>query len=462
MEPWEVMTSESQERMLAIVTPESWPAVAAICAKWEVRATVIGTVTEPEPDGGGRLRIRDGMDGPVLADVPAASLSDDAPLYDRPRRGAGPRRAAPPAPTDRLRRRPPRAAALAGLGLPPVRPPALPQHRGRTGRRRRAAPPGRPRAAGLGARRGAHDRLQPPGLRARPAGRHGARAGRGRGQPGLRRRHAGRRGQLPELRQPRAPRGHVAALRVHRRHGRGLSRPVAPGHRRERQPLQRERRVRHRPHAGARAARPRRRRARAAAGAGVVARATRSCWSGRAAAADGAFPLEGTRWATERRDHRSGRIPSVDFAAHAAACAFVAALVAAQVAGPDRTTAMQLVHAVHDVSGGGLAIALAEMAAAAGTGCTLDARRRRRALHRVAVALRGGHRVTRRAVPPGPRRAGIPAAVLGPAGGERFTLGEPGRPAGGGPARGARGESGPRPGRAVMAAAQACARMGGA
>ena len=43
-------------------------------------------MTAPEPDGGGRLRIRDGLDGPVLADVPAASLSDDAPLYDRPRR----------------------------------------------------------------------------------------------------------------------------------------------------------------------------------------------------------------------------------------------------------------------------------------------------------------------------------------------------------------------------------------
>ena len=64
--------------------------MAAICEKWEVRATVIGTVTEPEPDGGGRLRIRDGMDGPVLADVPAASLSDDAPLYDRPRRAPEP------------------------------------------------------------------------------------------------------------------------------------------------------------------------------------------------------------------------------------------------------------------------------------------------------------------------------------------------------------------------------------
>ncbi len=103
MEPWEVMTSESQERMLAIVRPESWPAVAAICEKWEVRATVVGTVTAPEPDGGGRLRIRDGMDGPVLADVPAASLSDDAPLYDRPRVAPAALEApplAPPAPEE--------------------------------------------------------------------------------------------------------------------------------------------------------------------------------------------------------------------------------------------------------------------------------------------------------------------------------------------------------------------------
>jgi phosphoribosylformylglycinamidine synthase len=79
MEPWEVMTSESQERMLAIVTPETIDRVLDVCRRWEVRATVIGRVT-----GSGRLRILDGWDGQVLADVPAASLHEDAPAYERP------------------------------------------------------------------------------------------------------------------------------------------------------------------------------------------------------------------------------------------------------------------------------------------------------------------------------------------------------------------------------------------
>ena len=90
MAPYEIMTSESQERMLAIITPENWPAVAELCAKWEVRATIVGHVVEPDvgADGTpvGMLRIRDGFDGAVLAEVPAASLADQAPLYDRPRR----------------------------------------------------------------------------------------------------------------------------------------------------------------------------------------------------------------------------------------------------------------------------------------------------------------------------------------------------------------------------------------
>ncbi|MCB0994058.1 MAG: phosphoribosylformylglycinamidine synthase subunit PurL [Acidimicrobiales bacterium] len=80
MEPFEIMTSESQERMLAIVEPVSLQRVLDICERWEVRATVVGRVTE-----GGSLRIRDGFDGPVLAEVPAASLHDAAPCYDRPR-----------------------------------------------------------------------------------------------------------------------------------------------------------------------------------------------------------------------------------------------------------------------------------------------------------------------------------------------------------------------------------------
>jgi phosphoribosylformylglycinamidine synthase II len=88
MQPFETMTSESQERMLAIVEPDGLAEVLAICERWDVRATVIGKVTPGPATGdadGGRLRLLDGWDGEVLADVPAASLHEDAPLYDRPR-----------------------------------------------------------------------------------------------------------------------------------------------------------------------------------------------------------------------------------------------------------------------------------------------------------------------------------------------------------------------------------------
>ena len=93
----------------------------------------------------------------------------------------------------------------------------------------------------------------------------------------------------------------------------------------------------------------------------------------------GSVPLEGMRWATERLDHPRGRIPSVDFAAHSAVCAFVADLVAAQVAGGD---APPLLHAVHDVSGGGLAVApWPRWPPPRASGCTLDIGESARALH---------------------------------------------------------------------------------
>jgi phosphoribosylformylglycinamidine synthase len=105
MEPWEVMISESQERMLAIVTPDDLEQVVAVCRRWEVSATVIGTVT-----GSGRLRVVDGIGGEVLADMPAAALSDAAPVYDRPMAAPAPRPPAdPPAITD------PAAALLGSL-----------------------------------------------------------------------------------------------------------------------------------------------------------------------------------------------------------------------------------------------------------------------------------------------------------------------------------------------------------
>jgi phosphoribosylformylglycinamidine synthase len=80
MEPFEIMTSESQERMLAIVEPSKLDEVLEIARRWEIRATVIGTVTDS-----GRLRVLDDEGGEVLGDVPARSLEHEAPLYDRER-----------------------------------------------------------------------------------------------------------------------------------------------------------------------------------------------------------------------------------------------------------------------------------------------------------------------------------------------------------------------------------------
>ncbi|HZA27565.1 MAG TPA: phosphoribosylformylglycinamidine synthase subunit PurL [Actinomycetota bacterium] len=77
MEDFEILTSESQERMLAIVTPENMPAVEAVCERWGLSSAVIGRVT-----GDGQVRAR--LRGQVVAEVPARSLADEAPEYTRP------------------------------------------------------------------------------------------------------------------------------------------------------------------------------------------------------------------------------------------------------------------------------------------------------------------------------------------------------------------------------------------
>jgi phosphoribosylformylglycinamidine synthase II len=83
MSPTEILASESQERMLLIVTPDNLGRVLDVAEKWGVWATAIGEVTAPAPDGSpGRLVIT--WNGHVVVDVPPGSLADDGPVYARP------------------------------------------------------------------------------------------------------------------------------------------------------------------------------------------------------------------------------------------------------------------------------------------------------------------------------------------------------------------------------------------
>ena len=74
MTPYEIMLSESQERMLAVIAKGHEDEVAAVFHKWGLNAVVIGTVTDT-----GRVVLTD--NGVVVADVPAKSLTDDCPTY---------------------------------------------------------------------------------------------------------------------------------------------------------------------------------------------------------------------------------------------------------------------------------------------------------------------------------------------------------------------------------------------
>ena len=92
MEPFEIMVSESQERMLCVVEPARVQEVLAVCARWEVNATAIGEVTDTR-----RLRVFDGE--ALVGDMPVEVLVDECPAYDlEPAEPATPLYAAP-APT---------------------------------------------------------------------------------------------------------------------------------------------------------------------------------------------------------------------------------------------------------------------------------------------------------------------------------------------------------------------------
>ena len=75
MEPFEIMVSESQERMLGVVKPARVAEVIAVCEKWQTGAAEIGTVTD-----NGLVRVL--RDGEVVGEMPVEALVDGCPLYD--------------------------------------------------------------------------------------------------------------------------------------------------------------------------------------------------------------------------------------------------------------------------------------------------------------------------------------------------------------------------------------------
>jgi phosphoribosylformylglycinamidine synthase II len=429
MEPWEVMTSESQERMLAIVTPESWPAVAEMCERWEVRATVVGRVTVPAAGGEvpatGRLRVRDGIDGPVLADVPAASLAHDAPLYRRP--------VAPPADLASRRADDPTADEPAGdCGADLLALLADPSwvyrqydHQlfcntvegpGGDAALLRLAGPGLPSSErGVAVTTDAGPRWCAVDPRAGTAlvlaesvanlACVGARAVAvvnclNFGNPehpevmwqlseavdGLA--HSCRAFDLPVIG------GNVSLYNESA--GRDIDPTVVLG------VLGLVDKVRHRP-----------------PGVSWEEGATVLLLGAREAAEGPPHPLGGSRWAVERRGRRHGVLPPLDLGAHRRLAELVAGLVAETVARGDG-----LLSGAHDVSAGGLAVALAEMALGGGCGLVVDegtggdhGELFTELPSRVVVATTRVEELVERA-----DGAGVPVTVLGRCGGDRLRL----------------------------------------
>ena len=148
--PEEILMSESQERMMAVVTPEHLDEFLAVCAKWDVTATVIGTVTDS-----GRLRMT--WRGELIVDLPPRTAADEGPVYERPierpldQDAVVQCRRQRPAPSRQWRRAAQHVAAPDRVAEPrrqvmgdrPVRPLRHGQHRARPARGRGHGPAGR-------------------------------------------------------------------------------------------------------------------------------------------------------------------------------------------------------------------------------------------------------------------------------------------------------------------------------
>ena len=363
MEPFEIMVSESQERMLAVVEPAKVDRVLALCEKWETGAAVVGRghrrrgLPRPERRRDGRRDAGRGAGRRLPALRPRAGRARRLDLRQRERArdrlGAARRHAAPTA-----SRRDDPVALLASPSIASKRW-AFEQYdsvvlshtvRRPESRRRRGPAPARGRRDD----RGLDRRQRPPGrLRSvRGDGRGGARV---RPEPRLRRRGAARAHQLPQLRQPREAGRRLAA------------RPLDPGPRRR---LRGARRSRSSAATSRSTTRPR---------TGRSTRRRSSAWS--ASCPTPSAPA-GSRCATATRSRVCGPFsPSLagsELAKLRGELGPEPADPADRRPSPRRSTRSATrsragrVGTAHDISDGGLACALAEMAIAGGVGLEVD------------------------------------------------------------------------------------------
>ena len=238
MNPYELMLSESQERMLIVLKPGREALARKIFEKWELDFAVIGHLTDTE-------RMVLSWHGDIVGNIPIPPLVTEAPVYERPWTltplPAVLDPAKVPAPKDW------RASLLTLMSCPDLASKAWIWHQydhlimGNTAIRpqdgdaalvRVARRPQGPR----------HDVGLHAALRAGPS-RDGRPAGRGRGvaQHHRRRRHAARRHRQHEFRQPAEARDHGPVRRRHHGHGRGLHGARLPRRVGQRLALQRDR-----------------------------------------------------------------------------------------------------------------------------------------------------------------------------------------------------------------------------
>ena len=277
MEPFEIMVSESQERMLCVVEPDRLAEVLAVCERWEVHGTAIGEVTDTR-----RLRVFEG--DTLVGDMPVVALVDECPAYDLS--PAEPSTPLYPAPPVMLSSSDPGEILVALLGSSNVasRKWAFEQYDSivgsRTVRRPEQAdaavlllpagggdaltglyPSSNGAADGAAPRDRGRDRRQRPPRRRRPLPRRGRSRRRVLGEPRVRRRRAAGADQLPQLRQPGEAAHRLAAHARGRGPRRRLPRVRRPGRGRQRVLVQRGRRGPDLPDAGRRVGRRAARRA---------------------------------------------------------------------------------------------------------------------------------------------------------------------------------------------------------